>query len=140
MESIKAGDLRIKISSPLGLQIDNLVYNKHGELHAIRDNDFSRFRHPDMGGDYGLYAIPLSASILEKCGFVDYEIEYCFKCYRYKKIAVEYYKDNSRAKLVFYDSDDDYGISLPSIELKYLHQLQNLYYALTGEELSIQPL
>jgi hypothetical protein len=31
-----------------------------------------------------------------------------------------------------------YLVELPNIELNYVHQLQNLYFALTGEELTIK--
>lgn len=45
------------------------------------------------------------------------------------------------ANLVFDGKEifiDDAGDSLPFPHIKYVHQLQNLYYALTGEELEFK--
>lgn len=47
--------------------------------------------------------------------------------------------------IVFYDTnptlcnyDSDYGMLLLPFELKHVHQLQNLYFALTGKELEVK--
>ena len=65
--------------------------------------------------------IPLTPEILEKCKFG-------------KVLFVE------RGTLLVYSRDgDDYLMTLTTIkEVKYLHTLQNLYFALTGEELPIE--
>lgn len=80
----------------------------------------AKFITPDIA------PIPITQVILEKCGFektpdgcylfsgvelYPYAIDYCFKYGEYVKI-----KKN----------------------LQYLHQLQNLFYALTGTELKIE--
>ena len=48
---------------------------------------------------------------------------------------------NGRVVISIFDSVDKYNLSHQfywlNYELKYLHQLQNLYFALTGEELKI---
>lgn len=43
----------------------------------------------------------------------------------------------SLSRNIYYYDSSKYGI-YNEVELKYLHQLQNLYFALTGEELKIQ--
>lgn len=67
--------------------------------------------------------IPLTPEILEKCGFVKYEP----MMYRLKEgwhwIAV--------------DTNSLYINGKQVVLIEYLHQLQNLYFALTGEELTI---
>jgi len=134
MESLNK---KIKITSSIGLQIDNLVYNKHGEYHAIRANDFSRFNHPDMGGDYGIYAIKLSPEILEKCGFVPVNAGSTFwsafmESENKHFISAEYH---SNGDLNIRDlRDSRFAVK----NILYLHQLQNLIYSLTGEEITIK--
>ncbi len=124
-------EAKIKISSPIGLQIDNLVYNNHGEVHSIRANDFSRFNHPDMGGDYGLYAIPLSPSILEKCGFENIYGE------TWSNGNVEILGRMPHFKDGYLLLNGEARTHWPCTYY-YVHQLQNLYYALTQTELKIQ--
>lgn len=64
--------------------------------------------------------IPLTPEILEKCGF-----EKC-SCGGWKHgIHISKY-DNGK---LYYKT----------VIIKYLHQLQNLYFALTGEELTFKP-
>ena len=65
--------------------------------------------------------IPLTSEILEKCGFV------------YNKLVdgYEFDKYTIRYQMMFYD-----GFRISEFNIcKYLHQLQNLIYALTGKEL-----
>lgn len=73
-----------------------------------------------------LYPIELTEGILLKCGFE-------WSHYHPDTAQREYYINN------------DFGIELfneryykLNTEIKYLHQLQNLYFALTGEELEIK--
>lgn len=89
----------------------------------------------------GLEPLPLTPEILKKCGFADYNSlpseypgEYDLRLYYiYEKSHYAYlsFKNNS---LILIDGD---GLGI-CIEKKYLHQLQNLYYALCGEELNVQ--
>lgn len=74
--------------------------------------------------------IPLTPEILEKSGFVkQMEWTYCIE------IQVG-------QKLVYYLGEKGWSIGNKNYSdfenLKYLHQLQNLYHALTGEELEIK--
>ncbi|MDW0238183.1 MAG: hypothetical protein QOC35_06410 [Nitrososphaeraceae archaeon] len=68
--------------------------------------------------------ILLTPKILEKCGF-EKEHHYLRKgvVYVFEKMNVELYPDDGRE-------------SIP-LKIQYLHQLQNLYFALTCEELEI---
>ena len=68
------------------------------------------------------YPIPLTSEILEKCGFV-------------RNALVAQHND-----IIFYD--DHFGIKgmlgvVKPNNINHLHQLQNLFYALTNEELKI---
>lgn len=72
--------------------------------------------------------IPLTPEILEKCGFVNDNGWY----------AIHLWNRNELAKCMDYD-----GVSINNSYFDYaitsLHQLQNLYYSLTGKELIYEP-
>lgn len=105
------------------LRIGNWVeYKVHGKdewvaapVFMIRHNDENEYKRP----------IPLTPEILEKAGFekVRYFWQLLDICV-FEGMNVEIYPMESRE-----------SIELPHI--KHLHQLQNLYFALTGTELEI---
>lgn len=68
--------------------------------------------------------IPLTEEILLKCGFDKYMIDnlYQLGCWQV------YFEDTPIFRII--------GCSL--CEVKYLHQLQNIYYALTNQELEVK--
>lgn len=85
--------------------------------------------------------IPLTPEILEKCGFkknseyftnhlTDGDIESVTGAILY----IQMYSNNI---FEFVTCSDTYNGH--SIQIKYLHQLQNLYFSLTGEELTFKP-
>jgi hypothetical protein len=122
------------------LRIGNLVdYEKTTHIiTAIDGNNYGRsrwYRQPTNEPDYehtfdNIESIPLTSELLEKCGFKqisdrewvigenpvnqDYMM-----VIRWTKIYNHFYYSNGHFKLL------------------YLHQLQNLYYCLAGEELQI---
>lgn len=116
------------------LRIGNwIIYEQTSHrITGIHDNDkiSSRWRkQSDSEPDYihsinDINPIPLTPEILEKAGFV-YD-------------SVTYYKNNVHI------GEFKSGLFLHSVlnkvspKIEYLHQLQNLYFALTGEELIIE--
>lgn len=76
--------------------------------------------------------INLSHKILEKCGFKN------------DHSTFEYADGSNNEKLFILWIDGEYVVELQNgeknifIELKYLHQLQNLYYCLVGQELQVK--
>lgn len=72
--------------------------------------------------------IPITPEILEKCGFEKGSIYFYFSKFRIVKI-------NDSNNWLILLSDTYHHLC----KLKYLHQLQNLYFALTGEELNYTP-
>lgn len=78
-----------------------------------------------------LNPIPLTPKILEKCGF-DYDASY-----ELPKVQ--------KGNFILWDSCDgtfgaNFGYLMQlDVDVEFLHQLQNLYYALTGEELNYTP-
>lgn len=73
--------------------------------------------------------IPLSPDILERCGFVTVNKDKFSDKFAYA------FKENEH-HFKFYPPNTLYWHGYP-LNVEYLHQLQNLYFALTGEELTI---
>lgn len=82
-----------------------------------------------LGATHGsiYHPIPLTPQVLEKCGFKNTEYNV------YKKGKFEFYKDHT--------TGTSYYPGLPpetATKFKYVHQLQNLHFAITNEELIFQ--
>ncbi len=80
-----------------------------------------------------LEGIPLSPEILQKCGF-KFDADELFDGERevvVEKYILGYFEWYQKSKELFYRE-----VNLPHI--KYLHQLQNIYFDLIGEELNVQ--
>jgi len=116
-----------KISSPIGLMLDNLVYNRHGEVHAIRINDLHAFDHPDMGGNYGLYSIPLTAEWLNK-----------MDCRWTGGVWWDFEMEGFSFSLDHFGFIDNEGCRYHDYPMLYLHQAQNWFYCKTGKNLTIK--
>lgn len=113
------------------LRIGNWI-NVGGELNEFDIADFCDIF--DNGNKWfkDLFkAIPLTEEWLVKFGFShisknDYQSPYEFLIFDIKLLC-----------FADIQGDDEERIFSP-IEVKYVHQLQNLYFALTGEELEIK--
>ena len=75
-----------------------------------------------------LEGIPITKERLLKFGFEDFG----------KMPAFELYRMEIKNLALNIDNEGNVYTNELGIELKYIHQLQNLYYSLTGEELSIK--
>ena len=73
--------------------------------------------------------ITITEEILEKCGFENTHDNEFYATVN-NSIEVFIYKDN--------DSSFRIGKNDADIEIKYIHQLQNSYFILTGEQLTIK--
>ena len=116
------------------LRIGNLVYNHHNEITSVDINTFNKFKYPTMGGNpANISPIPLTEEILFKCGFekltTKSETGYKASSYSYR---------NGYSFIVCFD-DGVLSVDFwQGNEKRYLHQLQNLFHALTNEELQIE--
>lgn len=116
------------------LRIGNYVYG-YKTTWTIDKNDFRDVDLDDNSMPYN--PIPLTEEWLLKLGFKDarsnelelYPIKYNTKTIRYNGINTNLYVS---------DFGDDSHYDLPCPHIKYVHQLQNIYFALTGEELTIR--
>jgi hypothetical protein len=77
--------------------------------------------------------IPLTTEWLVRCGFVykDGASDYGYE----RKNGVHLYEHDEESGLFHFSRGHMEG---SKVEIKYLHQLQNIYFALTGEELQIK--
>lgn len=117
------------------LRIGNWFIEK-GEVKQF-DGDFYHL--------LGCTPIPLNTNWLEKFGFEKNKDKRWMRGKsRYAIFYSEYYatgEDNSMWRIEYHDTD--YGrneykdCNQWGDRIKYVHQLQNLYFALTGEELTI---
>ena len=87
------------------------VFGIQSDMDGVIVN--AKFITPDLTG------IPLTPEILEKCGFKPF-------C-----------KDWSKKGMIIHSRKRGFVLNKKVPILTSLHQLQNLYYALTGEELEI---
>lgn len=83
--------------------------------------------------------IPLTPELLEKCGF-EWETE------KHSHLEMEtvaghlltfYYDKGILESIQFYTVDSSEAYFHPPDNFRFLHQLQNLYFALTGSELEV---
>jgi hypothetical protein len=115
------------------LRIGNIVLRKEF-LHSNLENcrfDKIVVTHNDINACH-IYnrhfePIPLTEEWLLKFGFEWKQIK-DVSSYTFSKLEIYQYSSNNN-KIFFEYSDGE-------VELKYVHQLQNLYFALTGEELT----
>lgn len=118
----------------LELRIGNIVMSAGtGELHpiAIKAHQIAQLcEYPEYAA-----AIPLTPEILDKCGFVNGEIRHSY----YLHLLVEKYTTATQGWI-----NNAWRVVLlggvPHAlghQFHYLHQLQNLFFALTGKELNI---
>ena len=91
--------------------------------HSIDEDYLADYKISD------LKPIPLTEDILLKCGFVKQDNELIMKVNTYGCL-VYWHKEMFLMMGQFADCTD-------TIDCKYLHTLQNIYFALCGEELNI---
>lgn len=80
--------------------------------------------------------IPLTHEILEKAGFVYDETNEEYTIGGIDFDAND--QDIEKTFILWSDNKEDFECYFSDIPIKSLHQLQNLYFALTGEELEIK--
>lgn len=128
------------------LRVGNKVYF-NGEIDtvwAVYENNKVNTNDDNMSSEMGcelISPIPITPEILEKCGFIKSEIE------NGNPLEGYYYsmelKEDKFCDLSLIEGDKNGVVEVclfpygNNFRYKYLHQLQNLYFALTGEELQV---
>lgn len=107
---------------PQELRMGNLVYNRHNEVTEVDVYDLKHMCQPRMDG-HGYTGIPLAPEWLGRLGFtVEYTIGGWLRWQR------GYFK--------LLDRKLPHTVMEPVL---FVHQLQNLYHSLTGNELEVKP-
>ncbi len=123
---MEAKELRIgnKVLNVKG-EVDSIkeIWEKNNDYAVVLENEHNAYYLTHKGGEL-IKPIPLTEKWLLKFGFESYDVEYKYAS-RWLNIEKS---ENGYVKLA-----DDYFID--SFEFKHVHQLQNLYFALSNEEL-----
>lgn len=101
---------------------DNALVNGYGENEVL----FSKKGYPNVLFESEIYPIELTEELLLKCGFKKTDNNWVILDLQFMSFGWEKF-----ARLTL--SID--GNIMYLVHIKYVHQLQNLYFALTGEEL-----
>lgn len=146
---------------PMGIMLDNLFFNKRGEVFPFRSELFNWFKDPKMDGDYGIYGIPL-VEIASIFPFIHWEneldcIDYTMESVNHKREAISFsliqngimdasgfgILERADTQPFVYEWEGAFkgnqGCDMRDckVEINYLHELQNLYWMLTKRELEI---
>lgn len=116
------------------IRIGNYVLDKHGDFHIIGINCFQRFRHPTMDcNPSGFKPILINEDWLINLGFnKEHKSEFSIKYTHKEKHEIGYdWGKSSGWEFRYYGN---------YIECKYIHNLQNIFYALTKMELTKEQL
>ena len=109
------------------LRIGNWVQRFDGSVFQV--TKFDIFQLHEIPLYLNPKPIPITEEWLLKLGFEE----------RKNLIFTYSFPNKKYAYTIFGDNEDGFSITLLyKIEIKYVHQLQNLYFALTGEELTIK--
>jgi hypothetical protein len=116
------------------LRIGNIIECPKGETHTVNLDTFRRICECVI--EDGIYPIPLTEKWLTDFGFIskDYDLELGYIKWNKKESNYGCEFINSNFWIVPNGDDDHYRIP---INLEYVHQLQNLHFALTGTELTL---
>lgn len=137
---IQARDLRL--GNAFEYLIEDKIEGNQWILNIIDAEDISTsVYHPETFSKH-YRPIHLTPEILEKCGF---ELDHANSCYEvgvYRNgkgngLSIE---NEISKKTVIVKQHGAFNTSMIiHNSIRYLHQLQNLYFALTGEELTFKP-
>jgi len=84
--------------------------------------------------------VHLDAPLLDNLGFEKFG-EYKIYNKLWRKgwvLSVQKHTSYKEGYVLFIDDDNSESEAPPSVKIKYVHQLQNLIYGLTGEELKVK--
>jgi hypothetical protein len=130
------------------LRIGNWYYTNDGKPDQIDGHGISQFQDGEVLGQVNdfIKPIPLTEEWLLKFGFESWNckgVDWIFEKVIYKELDIEQKMIISSSGTCCIEEQEDH----PEVEvqkfiirpdIQYLHQLQNLYFALTGQELEIK--
>ena len=113
------------------LRLNNLldVYSNYWRVSQISNNELYFKENEEYNHILNAKPIELTEEILLKCGFEKKEFDYFILKYGNNECYFSYKRNNLELCRNMQTT--------ASSKIKYLHQLQNLYFALTNQELTI---
>lgn len=118
------------------LRIGNFVQDKKGrEIDIVRVSNVSE-RHLNFWEESVYQPIPLNEEWLIRFQWTLHKSDMYWMSPFSKELTITKY---ATTEPVFYFVHENYQVGLPDIKLEYVHQLQNLYFCLTGQELTLSP-
>lgn len=119
---------------PSELRIGNWYESQNGSLKGVRDGNYSQIEEPgDLLFAQFMLPIPLTEEWLLRFGFKNLNNNPYWLSLIHNGTGI-HIGTNSNVELQFFLGD---GTVKTKLKLNYVHQLQNLFFALTGEELTI---
>lgn len=115
------------------LRVGNWVADDAPACPVYRRIDADLIKYVEVNGEGTMFAIPLTPEILEKAGFVKSTNGYGDGIPTFGKFEASFYDGDNFVKQLVSVRYDQKII----IKVAFLHQLQNLYFALTRTELEI---
>lgn len=117
------------------IRMGNYVQNHNGCAVKVNFHFFAMLDR--LGGESnGTFGIPLTPEGLEKCGFKKYSLEGPDPGFVLNGISITAVDGG----YILFEEDSHEGTLYRIGKAFYfLHQLQNLFYSLTGEELEVRP-
>lgn len=120
--------------NPVELRIGNLVYFPLIDEFCEITRDMFEYRK-GLANLEDYRPIPLSENILLKCYFEKYEDDDDYFCIQLNSKGLELCFNAETGRVLI---GQDIAYSDEIISVKYVHQLQNIYFALTGEEIKFK--
>lgn len=115
------------------LRIGNVVHDINGESYTIKAQSFETIHNNTLT----VFGVPLTPEILESYGFVKSENQYSSSGYFYT-LTIQTLDDINYYDTIVFASEGTWVkiVAIQHIKFQYLHQLQNIYFALCGTELT----
>jgi hypothetical protein len=120
------------------LRIGNMVEIGSGFPRALTLQDFqSQFFEQELGRN--IRPIPLTKEWTQRLGLEQIPFNDALRLPNCKSYLIKWLHLDSNTFVLGMQSELGNQEVISELEIKYVHQLQNLYFALTGEELTLQP-
>ena len=126
-EQIKASELRL----------GNYVIGYNDKIYQLSLYDFHLMYSGADAGEIIKSFVPLTEQRLLDFGFKTTPLGFKISIGKERELTLALCNDKGKGEYYFYVMDDDDFTGF-SIRLFYVHQLQNLFYALTYQELTLK--
>jgi hypothetical protein len=128
---------------PITLRIGNYILHKSGVRILPVKCNFQHFELLAKGMAKDIFPVALKADVLKKCGFIENEKYYLLPDAK-EFILTLPVKGTNKNEIRAYLANNNEPYARATVNeliitnnIHHLHQLQNLYYALTGAELEV---